>query len=298
MKKKQKHPFLKNLRTNWLIALILASLAFLCLMPILNTVAISFSDQAQAAAGNVWLWPIGFNLSSYEKIFNEADFSHAFLVSIERVVLGILISVSVTILTAYPLSKSQKVFPLRNPYMWLLVFTMLFNAGIIPWYMQIRNMGLLNTVWALVLPCAVSSYNIVLMMNFFRGIPREIEEAAIVDGCGPWRMLLRIYLPLSTPSVATIVLFTLVYHWNNFYDGLILMSKPSQYPLQTYIYQLTIKIDASTISDAESLRAALKVSGLTLNASKLVVSMVPVMAIYPFLQRYFVKGLTLGSVKG
>ena len=294
----KKGDFLKNLRMNWWIVLILLLLAFSCLLPIINTVAISLSSQARAAAGEVGLWPKDITFSSYQKLFAESTFGHAFLVSMERVGLGIAIGLLVTILTAYPLSKSTRVFPLRNVYMWLLVFTMIFNAGIIPWYMQNRKLGMLNTIWALVLPCAVSSYNIILMMNFFKGIPQEIEEAAIMDGAGAWRTLIQIYLPLSLPSLATITLFILVYHWNNFYDGLILMNKPSNYPLQTYIYQLTVKIDPSMISDAESLRAALKVSGLTLNASKLVVSMVPVMLIYPLLQRYFVKGLTLGAVKG
>ena len=294
----KKGGFLKNLGMNWWIVLILLLLAFSCLLPIINTVAISLSSQARAAAGEVGLWPKDITFSSYQKLFAESTFGHAFLVSMERVGLGIAIGLLVTILTAYPLSKSTRVFPLRKVYMWLLVFTMIFNAGIIPWYMQIRNLGMLNTIWALVLPCAVSSYNIILMMNFFKGIPQEIEEAAIMDGAGAWRTLIQIYLPLSLPSLATITLFILVYHWNNFYDGLILMNKPSNYPLQTYIYQLTVKIDPSMISDAESLRAALKVSGLTLNASKLVVSMVPVMLIYPLLQRYFVKGLTLGAVKG
>ena len=294
----KKGSLLWRVRQNWWIVLILLILAFSCLLPIINTVAISFSNQAKASAGVVGLWPVDFTLSSYEKLFAEATFGHAFLVSLFRVGLGIGLGLTVTILMAYPLSKTTKQYPLRNIFMWLLVFTMLFNAGTIPWYMQIRNLGMLNTIWALVLPCCVSSYNIILMMNFFKGVPREIEEAAIMDGAGVWRTLLRIYLPLSTPSIATITLFILVYHWNNYYDGLILMSKPSQYPLQTYIYQLTVKIDASTISDAESLRAALKVSGVTLNAAKLVVSMLPVMAVYPFLQRFFVKGLTLGAVKG
>ena len=295
---KKQNRFLEALRSNWWIVLALLLLAFSCLLPIVNTLAISLSSQARAAAGDVGLWPLDFTLSSYQKLVAEATFLRAFGISLCRVGLGILLGMLTTILTAYPLSKSRHAFPMRNVYMWFLVFTMIFNAGTIPWYMQIRNLGLLNTLWALVLPCAVSSYNIILMMNFFKGIPREIEEAAIVDGAGAWRTLGQLYLPLSLPSLATIALFILVQHWNNFYDGLILMNKPSNYPLQTYIYQLTVKIDPATISDAETLREALKVSGLTLNASKLVVSMVPVMMVYPFLQRYFVKGLTLGAVKG
>jgi len=162
----------------------------------------------------------------------------------------------------------------------------------------VRNTGIMDTIWALVLPCAVNAYNIILMMNFFRGIPTALEEAARVDGAGPWRTLFQIYIPLSKPSIATIALFIVVYHWNNFYDGLVLMSRPSHYPLQTYIYQLTVTIDVRTITNIDTLKELLKVSGLTLNASKLVVSMVPMLVIYPFIQRFFVSGVMLGSVKG
>ena len=288
---------LKALRANWWIVLILTALTLMCLLPILHTVAISFSDQAKAAAGEVMFWPVGFSLNSYAKLLQEGSFLTAFWISLQRVFLAIAISVSITILSAYALSKSPRVFRGRNVYLWVLVFTMLFNAGTIPWYMAIRTAGLLDTIWALVLPCAVSAYNIILMMNFFKGIPSALEEAALVDGAGPWRTLFQIYIPLSKPSIATITLFTVVYHWNNFYDGLVLMSKPNHYPLQTYIYQLTVTVDVRTITNIDTLKELLKVSGLTLNASKLVVSMVPILLVYPFLQRYFVTGLTLGSVK-
>ena len=288
---------IKALRANWWIVLILTALTLMCLLPILHTVAISFSDQAKAAAGEVMFWPNGFSLNSYAKLLQEGSFLEAFWVSIQRVFLAIAISVSITILSAYALSKSPQVFRGRNIYLWVLVFTMLFNAGTIPWYMAIRTAGLLDTIWALVLPCAVSAYNIILMMNFFKGIPSALEEAALVDGAGPWRTLFQIYIPLSKPSIATITLFTVVYHWNNFYDGLVLMSKPNHYPLQTYIYQLTVTVDVRTITNIDTLKELLKVSGLSLNASKLVVSMVPILLVYPFLQRYFVTGLTLGSVK-
>jgi putative aldouronate transport system permease protein len=283
---------------NWWIVVILTGLTLLCILPIINTVAVSFSGQAEAAAGSVTFWPKGFTFSSYEKLVVESAFATAFLVSLERVVLAILISVSITIMMAYALSKESKAFKGRNVYMWILVFTMLFNAGTIPWYIAIRKAGLIDKIWALVLPCAVSAYNIIIMMNFFRGIPRELEEAAIVDGAGAWRTLLQVYLPISLPSIATIMLFTVVYHWNNFFDGLVLMNKPVHYPLQTYIYQLTVVIDVRTVTDIDTLKEMLKVSGRTFNAAKLVVSMIPIMLVYPFLQRYFVTGLTLGSVKG
>jgi putative aldouronate transport system permease protein len=285
-------------RQNGWIAALLAILTILCILPIINTAAVSFSSQAAAASGSVTFWPKGFTLSSYEKLIAESEFGTAFLISLERVCLAILISVSITIMMAYALSKDSQAFRGRGVYMWVLVFTMLFNAGTIPWFLAIRKAGLIDTIWALVLPCAVSAYNIIIMMNFFRGIPRELEEAAVIDGAGAWRTLLQVYLPISLPSIATITLFTVVYHWNNFFDGLVLMNKPSHYPLQTYIYQLTVTVDVRTIANLDTLKELLKVSGRTLNAAKLVVSMVPIMLVYPFLQRYFVTGLTLGSVKG
>lgn len=293
----KKNSFLKALKANWWIVLILTILTLLCILPIIHTVALSLSDQARAAAGEVFFLPKGFSLNSYAKLLDESTFLLAFWISIQRVVLALVISGGITVLAAYALSKSPQVFPGRNVYLWILVFTMLFNAGTIPWYMAIRAAGIMDTIWALVLPCAVSAYNIILMMNFFRGIPSALEEAARVDGAGPWRTLLQIYIPLSKPSIATIALFIVVYHWNNFYDGLVLMSRPSHYPLQTYIYQLTVTIDVRTITNIDTLKELLKVSGLTLNASKLVVSMVPILLVYPFLQRYFVTGLTLGAVK-
>ena len=171
---------------------------------------------------------------------------------------ALLISGGITVLAAYALSKSSEVFVGRGVYLWVIVFTMLFNAGTIPWYMAIKNLGRLDTIWSLVLPCAFSAYNTILMMNFFKGIPPSLEESARVDGAGPWRTLFQIYIPLSKPSIATIALFIVVYHWNNFYDGLVLMSKPSHYPLQTYIYQLTVTIDARLISNIDALREQMK----------------------------------------
>ncbi len=294
MQKKQR---LKALRANWWIGLILVALAMSCILPILHTVALSVSDQALSAAGKVYLLPKGFNLNSYDRLFRESIFLTAFGISILRVVLALVISGGVTILAAFALSREPRHFRGRNAYLWILVFTMLFNAGTIPWYMAIKTAGLLDTIWALILPCAVSAYNIILMMNFFRGIPPSLEESAVVDGAGPWRTLLQIYVPLSKPSIATIALFIVVYHWNNFYDGLVLMSRPAHYPLQTYIYQLTVTIDVRTVTNIEALREMMKVSGLSLNAAKLVVSMLPILMIYPLLQRYFVTGLTLGAVK-
>src|SRR5690606_10825418 len=149
---------------------------------------------------------------------------------------------------AYPLSRSSKQFAMRNPVMWLLVFVMMFNGGLIPFYMVIKNLHLMNTIWALVLPGVVNVFNVILVVNFFRYIPRELDESAAMDGAGPWYMLFRIYLPLSVPVLATITLFTIVGTWNEFFNGLIFTTSPDHMPLQTYVQSLIVQIDPTKVT--------------------------------------------------
>ncbi len=280
--------------------LIIACLSFitlLCLAPLVHTVAISFSDKSAAAAGMVTFYPVGFNLYSYKLLLDDRNFFAAFGVSVQRVLLGCFINYLITVLMAYPLSKNNKLFPGRNAYMWFVIFTMLFSGGLVPWYMTINTLGLINSIWALVLPTAVPVFNVVLLMNFFRGIPKELDEAGIVDGAGPWYMLFKIYVPVSLPALATITLFTIVGHWNSFFDGLILMNKPEKYPLQTYIQQLVVALRDTSTMDPEQIKRLSQISNKTLNAAKILISMIPIVAIYPFLQRYFIHGIVLGAVK-
>ncbi|SFD48988.1 multiple sugar transport system permease protein/putative aldouronate transport system permease protein [Paenibacillus catalpae] len=266
------------------------------LYPLWYTVAVSFSDSSAVAGGFVTWWPVDFNLAAYHEIVSDHKFYKAFLVSIERVLLGTTISFVITLLMAYPLSKENSLFPGRNIIMWFLVVIMLFNSGLIPWYMTIKSYGMLDSIWALVLPYAVPVFNIILVINYFRGLPKELEEAGLVDGAGPWYLLLNIYLPLSVPVMATVTLFSIVFHWNAFFDGLILMNRPEHYPLQSYVQQLVVNINTTDIS-SEGLKSLSLLSNKTLNAAKIVVTMLPVLVIYPFLQRYFVHGITLGAVK-
>jgi putative aldouronate transport system permease protein len=198
---------------------------------------------------------------------------------------------------AYPLSKEKRAFKSRNVYMWIVVFTMLFSGGLIPWYMTIQKLGLLNSIWALVLPGAVPVFNVILLMNFFRGVPKELEEAAFMDGAGPWYIMLNIFVPISKPSIATVTLFNIVGNWNAFFDGLVLMNKAKNYPLQTYIQQLVLNNEILSVVDFQRLQEMMQVSNRTYNAAKIFVSMVPLLLIYPFLQKYFVTGITLGSLK-
>jgi ABC-type glycerol-3-phosphate transport system permease component len=173
---------------------------------------------------------------------------------------------------------------------------MLFGGGLIPWYLVIKSLGMINSIWALVIPGAVPVFNIILVMNFLRNLPKELKEAAYIDGAGPWYLLLRIYIPLAVPALATVTLFSIVSHWNDFFQGLILMSKPENYPLQTYIQQLVVQIDLNE-TDSVKLEEMAKLSNKSLNAAKIFVTIIPVLIVYPFLQRYFIHGITLGSVK-
>lgn len=277
-----------------LIALLL--IAFLCLLPLWYTLAVSLSEKSAAAAGQVWLWPVGFNFNSYRQIVGDGSFFNSFGISIQRVVLGAVITFAITTLMAYPLSRNTREFRPRNVFMWILVFTLLFNGGMIPWYMTVKALGLYDTIWALVLGGGVPVFNVILIVNFFRNLPKELDEAALVDGAGPWRMLLTLYVPLAVPVLATVTLFTIVYHWNEFFHGLVLTSGQENYPLQTLIQQFVVVIDSSNMTEDQYKRLN-EMSNQTLNAAKIFIAMLPVLVVYPFLQRFFIHGITLGSVK-
>ncbi len=282
-----------------IIALALALIAFTCVIPILNAIAISFSDKTSAAVGRVVFWPINFNVSSYIQILQEGRFFTAFGVSIKRVILGGLVNVALVILTAYPLSKDPKVFRQRNIYMWIIVFTMLFNGGLIPTFILVKSLNLLDSIWSLILPGAVPVFSVIILMNFFKGIPKSLEEAAIVDGANPLTVLIRVFMPLALPSIATIALFSIVGHWNAFFDGKIFINTLLKQPLSTYIQSLTVELNFQTMQSLkpEEIIRRLEMSNLTFNSAKVVVSMVPILIIYPMLQKYFVTGIVMGAVK-
>jgi putative aldouronate transport system permease protein len=180
----------------------------------------------------------------------------------------------------------------------VLIFAMLFNGGMIPTFLMIKKYHLINTIWALVLPGAVPIFNVILLMNFFLGIPKSLEEAAVLDGANPLQVLLRVYLPCSVPVLATVSLFSIVGSWNDFYSGLIYITRMNNYPLMTYIQSLTINMEEIIKNGtAEEILRASQVSEQNLNAAKIVIAVIPLMLIYPFLQKYFITGIVIGSVK-
>jgi multiple sugar transport system permease protein/putative aldouronate transport system permease protein len=280
------------------LIVILVGIAISCILPLWYTLALSFSSKSAASAGEVTFWPVGFNINSYKQLLGDAQFFHSFWISIKRVVLGAALNFIIVPLMAYPLSKTVKDFKLRNILMWLLIFTMLFNGGLIPLYLTIKEYDLLNSIWSLVLVGGAQTivFNIILAINFFRNLPKELEEAALVDGAGPWYILYKLYIPLSVPVLATVSLFSIVYHWNEFLYGLIFMTREEFYPLQTYIQQLTVVLDPASMTEDQYKRMS-ELSNRTLNAAKIFIAMLPVLVVYPFLQRFFIHGITLGSVK-
>lgn len=287
--------FFKNKLMDTVVWLIVILMTLCCLLPLLNTLAISFSNNSAVNANQVGILPVGFTLSSYKKLLEDNQFWRSAWISVLRVVLGTGLNMLMMILLAYPLSKSKNRFASRDIYMKLVIFAMLFNGGLIPGYIIVSKLHLLNTIWALVLPGAVPVFNVILLMNFMKGLPEALEEAAVIDGASEWTILTRVVLPISKPGLATVALFCIVNHWNDYFQGLIYMRTLSKYPLQTYIQQLTI--DVSQITDPQQLIYFMTISTRTLNAAKIVVATVPLLVIYPFLQRYFVTGIVVGAVK-
>lgn len=279
--------------------LFLIVVAILCITPLLNVISVSLSAREYAAAGVVKLWPVHFTFRSYIYAFEDKRLIASYLVSLERVVLGVAINMLLTILVAYPLSKEVKDFSYRTWYAWFFFFTLLFHGGLIPWYITIRQLHLMDTIWALVLPGALPVFNAILLLNFFRQLPKELVESAYVDGAGHWKIIWRILVPLSKPALATILLFACVQHWNSWFDGLILINNPSHYPLQTYLQTKVVSFDPNMLAykTEEEMKTLMEVSDRTLKAAQIFLAAFPIMCLYPFLQKYFVKGIVLGSVK-
>lgn len=290
-----KYKTTENRIFDFVVTLLLVILGLLCLLPLLHVLALSLSSKNAAVAGRVGFWPVEFTLASYEYLLKDSRFFQSFLVSVKRVILGGGINLILTILMAYPLSLEKEEFPSRDRYMWFTIFCMLFGASVVPWYFVIKETGLLDSIWALVLPSGVPVYNVILLMNFFRNQPKAIKESAKIDGINQVQMMFHICVPLAKPALATVTLFSVVGHWNNFFDGMLLINTPAKVPLQTYIQSLVINMsDTSKLSTEQLINL---MSQRTFNSAKIVIATIPILVIYPFMQKYFVTGITLGSVK-
>lgn len=278
---------------------VIAVLVISCMIPIVNVLATSFSSASYINAGEVGLLPKGFTTAAYQYVLEDGRFWKSVLVTLERIVIGIPINLGLSILIAYPLSKSEEVFRSRKWYVGFFMITMIFSGGMVPTYLLVYNLKLMDTIWALVLPGAVNVFNTIVLMNFFRNLPKAIEESAQIDGAGHFTILIRIFLPLSKPSIATITLFSLINNWNAWFDGLLYNNYTEHYPLQTYL-QTTITSSSeinNVVNNIEDMMLRQSVTARNLTAAKIFIAIVPLMLAYPFLQRYFATGLVMGSVK-
>lgn len=273
--------------------LLLALVSLICLLPFVHMIAKSFSGAAAVSAGRVTFYPINFTLNTYRYVLQDSLFFSSFRNSVMITVGGTLLSLTFTVLAAYPLSKQH--LRGRRVILLLYVFTMLFYGGMVSIYVFMRTLNLLNTLACQIIPLLVSQYNLFVMKTFFEGIPESIEESAHIDGAGPLRTLVSIVLPLSLPSLATIGLFYAVAYWNNYYHPMLFITRADVKPLQMYLYEL-ITTTQNLYEVDPVIAAGLSSSGM--QAAAIVVSTLPILLVHPFLQKYFIKGLTVGSVKG
>jgi len=268
-----------------------------CVLPFLNVIAISLSSKSAILRGEVNFWPVEFNLDAYQVIFRDKSMTWALLYSVMLTVGYTVMAMILTILLAYPLSrqrlKGKKFFTL------MVMFTMYFSGGLIPTYLTIKDLGMINTVWSLILPGVISTYNMVIMKNFFLGLPRELEEAANIDGANDFQILWRIILPLSLPSIATLSLFYAVGKWNSFSDALYYVQDRALQPLQLKLYYIIKGTTSVEISMVEGNAADVgnKVSE-SIESACIMFATLPILIVYPFVQKYFVQGATVGAVKG
>lgn len=275
----------------------LTIVALLVIYPLVFVLSASFSNPENVISGEMWLWPKEFTLDAYEKVFQNKDIINGFINTLKYTVFGTILNVIMTILAAYPLSRRD--LKGRGFIMAFIVFTIFFSGGLIPTYLLIRDLGMLNTFWVMVIPNAVAVWNIIIMRTFFQSIPRELDESAMIDGAGNLRVLWSIVLPLSFPVIAVMVLFYSVGHWNSYFQALIYLQDQDKFPLQLILRQILIQGQTDDMIKATSesfLAQQLSVEGL--KYAVLIVANLPMLMLYPFLQRYFVKGVMIGSLKG
>ncbi|MBR0463615.1 MAG: carbohydrate ABC transporter permease [Clostridia bacterium] len=278
-----------------IVLIFIIILVFLCLFPFLNIVSVSLSSRGAVMSNGVGLWPVEFDITAYKVVFNNHLMVRSLWFTILLTVVFVGLTMGMTVMTAYPLARKD--LKGRNIILLYIIFTMYFSGGMIPGYLNIKELGLLNSFWSLVLPGLISTYNMILMKTFFSSLPEELEESARIDGAGEFTILVRIILPLSKAMLATIALFYAVSRWNGFSDSVLYINDSRMYTLQLRLRQIVaLNQSDEMINDTPEAKASLIPE--TVKAACLVFSMLPILVIYPWLQKYFVKGVMIGSVKG
>lgn len=277
---------------------ILSLILVIVLYPLIYVVSASFSDPQAVISGKVLLWPVDVTLRGYQAVFKNPKILTGFGNSLLYMFVGTVINLVMTMLCAYPLSRKE--FTARNKIAAMFVFTMYFSGGLVPSYMIVSKLGLINTRWAMLIPSAMSTYNMIIARTYMvNSIPDELYEAAQLDGCSPFKYLLKVIVPLSKPIIAVLALYYGIAKWNNYFDAMLYLNDTAKWPITMVLREILIQnqIDPTMLTDASALA---KLQGMTelLKYSVIVVASVPVLMIYPFVQKYFVKGVTIGAVKG
>ena len=283
------------------IYVLLTILAFVTFYPFWNALVISLNSGMDTMKGGITFWPREFSLDNYKVVFQDSRILNGFYISVLRTVVGTAMAIMFTAIFAYGISRKELVG--RNYYMIFCIITMFFSGGLIPTFILIRGLGLFNTFWVMVIPGLLSVWNMIIFRTFFQALPAGLEESAKIDGCGYWATFFRIVLPLSGPVIATLGLFTAVYHWNDWFTPSIYISDQNLLPIQTMLQQiLSSNIMSEQMAQADSAAAgrmaAMKtVSTKSLSMATMMVATIPIICVYPFVQKYFVKGVLVGSLK-
>ena len=277
------------------IVIIIFSLT--CLLPFVNVAAVSLSSKSAILRGDVSFWPVEFETTAYQAIFSDKSMTRSLVFTVIITVVYTLLSMLMTILMAYPLTKKR--LRGRNFFSFLALFTMYFSGGIIPHYLNIKELGLMDSPWALILPGMLSTYNMIILKSFFQTLPNELEEAAIIDGANDFQVLLKVYLPLSMASLATLTLFYAVGKWNSFQDALYYIQTKAYQPLQLKLYHIIKGSQAVDVAALEGGASTVATSvSESIEPASIIFATLPILIVYPFVQRYFVAGVTIGAVKG
>jgi putative aldouronate transport system permease protein len=276
------------------IGTVLIVFALFTFLPFYYVMLASVSDSNLIKEGELMLWPKGFNLKAYSLIVDNALFLHSFAVTVLRTVLGLAVNLLLQLTIAYALSRSY--LPGRRIFMIYIIITMMFNGGIIPTFLIVKATGLIDTIWALVIPSAISTWNVILLRTFFENVPDSLEESAKMDGANDLYIFAKIYVPLSLPAIMTIGLFIAVHHWNAFMDAVIYTNSVDLKVLQLFLRDMVIQMEMAALMGDMS--AMSEISSLSIRTASIFLASLPIIAVYPFIQRFFVKGVMVGAVKG
>lgn len=269
--------------------------AVITLFPFWYILAVSLSPLEQVMRGGLILWPEKFTLDSYKLILGNAQFTRALWMTIALTLVGTLTNLVLTVLMAYPLAKKR--LRGRRVMLFLVLFTMLFSGGMIPSFLVMKWLDLLNSFWSVIIPSGISAFNLIILKNFFQGIPEELEESGKIDGCTNFGVLFRIVLPLSLPAMATFTLFYAVAHWNQFFTSIMYVTDSKLWPIQVVLRQMIIEGSTEEFQAAIA-NEAMEIMPTTIKMAAIIVATIPILLVYPFLQKHFAKGVLLGSVKG